>query len=84
MARILFRIYSHACLYVSHLWVVFGLAKLITLIRYMVFLIFMKWTFPWGTPRYPTSEAPSIITIFIKMALQPGTWPRVIQMHPFY
>ena len=42
---------------------------------YMVVLIFIKWSIPWGTEKYPISEAPSIISIFIKMALKPGEWP---------
>jgi len=41
---------------------------------YMAVLIIIKWTIPWGTPDYPTSKAPSIIGIFIKMVLQPGEW----------
>jgi len=44
----------------------------------MVVLMFFKWSIPWGTPEYPTSEAPSIIGIFIKMVLDPGAWPKVI------
>jgi V-type H+-transporting ATPase subunit a len=40
----------------------------------MSILMFLKWSMPWGTPEYPTSEAPSIIAIFIKMALSPGEW----------
>jgi len=42
---------------------------------YMVVLIFLKWSMPWGTQEYPTSQAPSIIGIFIKMVLEPGKWP---------
>jgi V-type H+-transporting ATPase subunit a len=42
---------------------------------YMAVLIVLKWTIPWGTPEYPTSSAPSIIGIFIKMVLAPGQWP---------
>jgi len=44
----------------------------------MVILIFIKWSIPWGTPGYSIREAPSIINVFIKMALAPGTWDRVI------
>ena len=43
----------------------------------------MKWLIPWGTPEYPTSRAPSIITIFIKMVLQPGKWPHVRVLFTF-
>jgi len=42
---------------------------------YMAILIFLKWATPWGTLEYPTSKAPSIIGIFIKMVLAPGQWP---------
>jgi len=42
---------------------------------YMVALIFLKWSLPWGTEEYPISKSPSIIAIFIKMVLQPGVWP---------
>lgn len=40
--------------------------------------MFLKWSIPWGTPEHPTSEAPSIIAIFIKMALSPGQWDPVL------
>lgn len=43
----------------------------------MVVLIFLKWAIPWNTDAYPTSQAPSIIGIFIKMALSPGSWDPV-------
>lgn len=41
---------------------------------YMVVLIFMKWSLPWQQT-LDTATAPSIIGIFIKMALQPGSYP---------
>jgi len=43
---------------------------------YMVFLIILKWSLPWSVdnPDYLPRDAPSIITIFIKMALLPGKW----------
>lgn len=41
---------------------------------YMVALIFIKWSLPWQES-LDTKYAPSIIAIFIKMALQPGTYP---------
>ncbi len=50
---------------------------------YMVVLIFIKWTIPWGTEGYPTSKAPSIIGIFIKMVLEPGQWPQELGI-PLY
>jgi len=50
---------------------------------YMVVLMFFKWSIPWGTPEYPTSEAPSIIGIFIKMVLDPGAWPKELGL-PLY
>jgi len=50
---------------------------------YMVVLIFIKWALPWGTEEYPISKSPSIIAIFIKMVLQPGTWPEDIGI-PLY
>lgn len=42
---------------------------------YMMVLIFFKWATPWGDSDHPTHDAPSIITVFIKMALEPGSWP---------
>jgi len=42
---------------------------------YMAVLIMLKWSIPWDIDaNYPSSKAPSIITIFIKMALKPGGW----------
>lgn len=46
----------------------------------MVVLIFIKWSLPWSQDPldyYYVGKAPSIITIFIKMALSPGKWDPV-------
>jgi len=51
---------------------------------YMVVLIFLKWSLPWGTTGYPTESAPSIINIFIKMALNPGKWDKQTMGMPLY
>jgi V-type H+-transporting ATPase subunit a len=46
---------------------------------YMVALIFIKWSLPWQET-LDTKYAPSIIAIFIKMALQPGTYPEDVPL----
>lgn len=52
---------------------------------YMAVLICLKWLTPYGSPGYPpTSDAPSIIGIFIKMALSPGVWDRESLGAPLY
>ena len=46
----------------------------------MAFLIVLKWSIPWNFDEksdYYVGKAPSIINIFIKMALKPGTWDAV-------
>jgi len=44
----------------------------------MSVLILIKWALPW-TPagEYKIEKSPSIISIFIKMVLEPGKWPSV-------
>jgi len=54
---------------------------------YMSFLIILKWSLPWSfdeTSEYFIGKAPSIINIFIKMALKPGTWDSTTMGRPLY
>jgi hypothetical protein len=44
-----------------------------TTFGYMCILIIVKWTIPWDTPEFPTSEAPSIIGQMIALPLKLGS-----------
>lgn len=54
---------------------------------YMAFLIVLKWSLPWNEVEndpYWNRNAPSIINIFIKMALSPGKWDKTALHTPLY
>ena len=46
---------------------------MLTTFGYMCLLIIVKWTIPWDTDAYPTSEAPSIIGQMIALPLKLGS-----------